>query len=62
VYLLEVSEGNRGSVAGADGLTDVRDTPGSAAVRVVFPVGQAPEHGLAPGCADHQVGDGGLLG
>ena len=59
---LEVSEGNRGGVSGADGSTDVRDSPGGAAVAVVLAVGQATEHGLAPGCADHQVRDGGRLG
>ena len=59
---LVVSEGNRGGVSGADGSTDVRDSPGGAAVGVVLAVGQAAEHGLAPGCADHQVRDGGRLG
>ena len=55
-------KGNGGSVAGADGVADVRDAPGVAAVGVVLAVGQAAEHGLAPWRADHQVGDGGLLG
>jgi len=59
---LEVPEVDGGRVSGTHGLADLRHPPGLAAVGVVLPVGQAAEHGLAPGRADHQVRDGGLLG
>jgi hypothetical protein len=57
-----MAEVDGGGVSGADRLADVRNSSGSAAVGVVLPVGQAAEHGLTPGCADHQVGHAGLLG
>ena len=53
VYLLKMPEIDRRGVSGANGSTDVRDTPSRATLRVVLAVSQAAEHGLAPGCADH---------
>ncbi len=57
-----MAEIDGGGVSGADRLADVWNSSGGAAVGVVLPVGQAAEHGLAPGCADHQVRHAGLLG
>jgi len=56
-----MSEIDGGGVSRADGFADVRNPPFAATIRMVFSVGQAPEHRLAPRSADHQVRDGRLL-
>ena len=48
-------------ISGAHRLADFRHPSRLAAVGVVLPVGQASKHGLAPGRADHEIRDGGLL-